>query len=180
LATRRRATTPTTEALDRFSAQFDDLFGRRSARQALRQHLIGPLLPREHNKVLSLLASLVPDAGRQALHHFLRDSPGDASALNQRRLALWQGRPDPAPHARGVFIVDETGDRKRGRGIALAARQDVGKLGKTANGVVAVTSHWADGHRHAPLGVRAHHPPRGCPGARPIPSSTPSPSLPGS
>ena len=40
----------------------------------------------------------------------------------------------------------------------LAARQYIGKLGHTANGVVAVTSHWADGRRHAPLGVRAYYP----------------------
>ena len=58
----------------------------------------------------------------------------------------------------GVLIVDETGDRKRGRGIVLAAQQYIGKLGHTANGVVSVTSHWADGKRHVPLGVRAYHP----------------------
>jgi SRSO17 transposase len=158
MATKRKATTPTTEAIDRFSAQFDDLFSRRSARQALRQYLIGLLLPREHNKALTVLASLVPDAKRQALHHFLHDSPWEASTLNRRRLALWQARPDLAAHSQGVLIVDETGDRKRGRGIVLAAQQYIGKLGHTANGVVAVTSHWADGQRHIPLGVRAYYP----------------------
>src|SRR5262249_9488150 len=91
-------------------------------------------------------------------HHFLHDSPWDASARNKRRLALWRRRPDLAPQSRGVLIVDETGDRKRGRGIALAARQHIGKRGNTANGVVAVASHWADGQRHAPLGVRAYRP----------------------
>jgi hypothetical protein len=158
MTTRRKATTPTTAAVDQFAAQFDDLFGRRSARQALRQYLIGLLLPRERNKALTVLASLVPDADRPALHHFLPASPWDAAALNERRLALWQRRTDLAPHSRGVLIVDETGDRKRGRGIVLAAQQDSGKLGKTANGVVAVTSHWADGQRHAPLGARADRP----------------------
>lgn len=58
MATKRKATDPTTEAIDQFSAQFDDLFSRRSARQALRQYLIGLLLPREHNKALTALASL--------------------------------------------------------------------------------------------------------------------------
>jgi hypothetical protein len=158
MATKRKPTARTTEAIDEFCAQFDDLFNRLAARQAFRQYLIGLLLPREHNKALTVLASLVPDADRQALHHFLHDAPWDASALNKRRLALWLKRSDLAPHAQGVLIIDETGDRKRGRGIVLAAQQYIGKLGHTANGVVSVTSHWADGKRHVPLGIRAYHP----------------------
>src|ERR671933_1382463 len=47
---------------------------------------------------------------------------------------------------------------KRGRKIVLAAQQPSGKLAHTANGVVSVTSHWADGTRHVPLGVRAYRP----------------------
>jgi SRSO17 transposase len=122
MATKRKATSSTTEAIDDFCAEFDDLFSRRAARQALRQYLIGLLLPREHNKALTVLASLVPDTNRQSLHHFLHDSPWDASALNRRRFALWQARSDLAPHAQGVLVVDETGDRKRGGGIVLAAQ----------------------------------------------------------
>ena len=62
-----------------------------------------------------------------------------------------------------MLIVDETGDRKRGRGIALAAQQYIGKLGHAANGVVSVTSNWADGARHVPLGVRPYRPAGGLP-----------------
>jgi SRSO17 transposase len=57
-----------------------------------------------------------------------------------------------------VLIVDETGDPKRGHRIVLAAQQYLGKLGHVANGVVAVTSHWTDGSRHAPLGVKPYRP----------------------
>jgi hypothetical protein len=57
-----------------------------------------------------------------------------------------------------VLIVDETGDPKRGHRIVLAAQQYLGKLGHVANGVVAVTSHWADGSRHVPVGVKAYRP----------------------
>jgi SRSO17 transposase len=57
-----------------------------------------------------------------------------------------------------VLIVDETGDRKRGRGIPFAAQQYIGKVGFTANGVVSVTSHWTDGTRHVPLGVKPYWP----------------------
>jgi SRSO17 transposase len=74
MPTPRKPTPPTTEAIDQFCAQFDDLFARYEERQALRQYLIGLLLPREHNKTLVELASIVPGARRQSLHHFLHDA----------------------------------------------------------------------------------------------------------
>jgi DDE superfamily endonuclease len=158
MATPRKPTNPTAQAIDRFCAQFDDLYCRVSERQAFRQYLIGLLLPREHNKTLTVLSSLVPGANRQRLHHFVHDSPWDCDAVNARRLSLWQQHRALGPHPDGVLIVDETGDRKRGHGIELAANQYIGKLGHTANGVVSVTSHWSDGTRHVPLGVRAYRP----------------------
>ena len=57
-----------------------------------------------------------------------------------------------------MLIVDETGDPKRGSRIVLAAPQYLGKLGHVANGVVAVTSHWTDGSRHVPVGVKPARP----------------------
>src|SRR5215813_11965126 len=158
MPTPRKPTAPTAEAIDQFCACFDTLFPRREERQAFRHYLVGLLLPREHNKTLTTLAALVPGAERQRLHHFLHDAPWEHAALNARRLASWRAHPVLGPHPGGVLIVDETGDRKRGHGIALAALQYIGKLGHTANGVVSVTSHWADGTRHVPLGVRAYRP----------------------
>jgi SRSO17 transposase len=158
MPTPRKPTAPTTEAIDQFCAGFDDLFARFEERTALRQYLIGLLLPREHNKTLVELAAIVPGARRQALHHFVHDAPWDAAALNRRRLQQWQAHPVLGPHAGGVLIVDETGDPKRGHRIVLAAQQYLGKLGHVAHGVVAVTSHWTDGSRHVPLGVRPYRP----------------------
>jgi hypothetical protein len=177
MATPRKPTRPTAEAIDQFCAPFDDVFSRLSARDAFRQYLIGLLLPREHNKALTVLAALVPGAERQRLHHFLHDAPWDSDALNRRRLALWQAHPDLAPHADGVLIVDETGDRKRGRGIVLAAQQYIGKLGHTANGVVSVTSHWADGTRHVPLGVKPYRPSARLPAGKADPAFRTKPEL---
>jgi SRSO17 transposase len=173
----RKPTPPTTEAIDLFCAAFDDLFGRYEERRALRQYLIGLLLPREHNKTLVELASIVPGADRQALHHFMHDAPWDAEALNRRRLERWQAHPYLGPHAGGVLIVDETGDPKRGQRIVLAAQQYLGKLGHVANGVVAVTSHWADGARHVPLGVKPYRPASRLPKGRKDPAFHTKPEL---
>jgi SRSO17 transposase len=173
----RKPTPPTTEAVDTFCAAFDDLFARYEERRALRHYLIGLLLPREHNKTLVELANIVPGANRQALHHFMHDAPWDAEALNRRRLERWQAHPYLGPHAGGVLIVDETGDPKRGHRIVLAAQQYLGKLGHVANGVVAVTSHWADGARHVPLGVKAYLPASRLPKGRNDPAFHTKPAL---
>lgn len=177
MTTKRKPTAPTTEAVDQFCAYFDELFARYEERRALRQYLIGLLLPREHHKTLVELAAIVPGADRQALHHFLHDAPWDAEALNRRRLEQWQAHPYLRPHAGGVLIVDETGDPKRGHRIVLAAQQYLGKLGHVANGVVAVTSHWADGGRHVPLGVKAYRPARRLPKGRKDPDFRTKPQL---
>ncbi len=177
MPTPRKPTAPTTEAIDQFCASFDDLFDRYEERTAVRQYLIGLLLPREHTKTLVELAALVPGARRQALHHFLHDAPWDAEALNRRRLQQWQAHPVLGPHAGGVLIVDETGDPKRGSRIVLAAQQYLGKLGHVANGVVAVTSHWTDGSRHVPLGVRPYRPASRLPKGRKDPAFHTKPQL---
>jgi SRSO17 transposase len=177
MPTPRKPTVPTTEAIDQFCAHFDDLFARFEERTALRQYLIGLLLPREHNKTLVELAASVPGARRQALHHFLHDAPWEAEALNRRRLQQWQAHPVLGPHAGGVLIVDETGDPKRGSRIVLAAQQYLGKLGHVANGVVAVTSHWTDGSRHAPLGVKSYRPASRLPKGRKDPAFHTKPQL---
>jgi len=110
MATPRKPTAPTAEAVDRFCGQFDDLFCRLAERSAFRHYVIGLLLPRERNKTLTELAALVPGADRQRLHHFLHDAPWDPDALGARRVALWRRYPDLGPHGNGVLIIDETGD----------------------------------------------------------------------
>jgi SRSO17 transposase len=177
MPTPRKPTPPTTAAIDQFCAAFDDQFARYEERTALRQYLIGLLLPREHHKTLVELAAIVPGVRRQALQHFLHNAPWDAEALNRRRLQCWQAHPYLGPHAQGVRIVDETGDPKRGHRIVLAAQHYLGKLGHVANGVVAVTSHWADGSRQVPVGVKPDRPARRLPRGKRDPAFHPTPQL---
>jgi SRSO17 transposase len=103
--------------------------------------------------------------------------PPDAEALNRRRLQQWQAHPYLGPHAGGVLILDETGDPKRGHRIVLAAQQEMGKLGHVANGVVAVSSHWTDGARHAPVGVKPYRPANRLPKGRKDPDFHTKPAL---
>ena len=59
----------------------------------------------------------------------------------------------------------------------LAAQQYLGKLGHVANGVVAVTSQWTDGTRHAPVGVKPYRPASRLPKGRTDPDFHTKPAL---
>src|SRR5450759_1452423 len=59
---------------------------------------------------------------------------------------------------RRVLVIDETGDRKDGHKTAHVARQYLGKLGKIDNGVVSVTSLWADEGVYYPLEIEPYTP----------------------
>jgi len=154
---------PIPEPLDRYAAQFDDLFTRVSQRVAFRQYLAGLLLPAERNKTLTALANTEPVIGAQhpaaqRLPWFLSESTWDAATLTTRRLEVLRTDPATAPHAQGVLIVDETGDRKDGEKTAHVGRQYLGNRGTIENGVVSVSSLWADDGVYYPLAVAPYTP----------------------
>jgi hypothetical protein len=154
---------PIPDPLEAYAAQFDDLFSRASQRQAVRQYLAGLLLPTERNKTLTALANTEPVVGAQApaaqrVQWFLSESTWDAAAISARRLALLRADPATAPHAGGVLIVDETGDRKDGDQTAHVGRQYLGNRGKIENGVVSVGSVWAEAGVYYPLAVEPYTP----------------------
>ena len=74
----------------------------------------------------------------------------EATATTTRRQLL-RTDPETAPHAQGVLIVEETGDRQDGDKTAHVGRQDLGVLGKTDTGLVAVSPLWAAARVYAPL-----------------------------
>lgn len=61
-------------------------------------------------------------------------------------------------HENGALVIDETGDRKDGTKTAHVGRQYLGSIGKTDNGIVAVSSLWADEHVSYPLHVAPYTP----------------------
>jgi SRSO17 transposase len=120
-------------------------------------------LPRDRNKTLTALAGAEPitqaqEAPVQRLQFFLSESSWDEAAVTQRRLELLVTDPLTRPHSRGVLIIDETGDRKDGTQTAHVARQYLGSLGKVDNGIVAVTSLWADERVYYPLHIQPYEP----------------------
>src|SRR4051812_42027712 len=150
--TKRRACPPAPGPLEGYAARFDALFGRLGQRRGFRDYLQGLLLPRDRNKTLTGLAGAEPITGAQhrevqRLQWFLTESAWDHQQVNAQRVQLLCEDPATAPHDAGVLVIDDTGDRKDGSATAHVARQYLqylGSVGKTGNGIVAVTSLWAD------------------------------------
>src|SRR5437773_8918082 len=140
---------PAPGPLEDYATHFDDLFDSLAQRRSFREYLAGLLVPSERHKTLTALVGAEPIVGAQApavqrLQFFLSESTWDADAVNTRRLDLLLGDGATAAHEQGVLVLDDTGDRKAGTKTAHVARQYLGAVGKTDNGIVAVTSLWAD------------------------------------
>jgi DDE superfamily endonuclease len=161
--TKRLPCPPAPGPLEDYAAQFDPLFARLAQRRGLRAYLQGLLLPRDRNKTMTALAGAEPIVGAQhaavqGLQWFLTESSRDHERVNQRRVELLMADPATAPHDQGALVLDDTGDRKAGRHTAHVARQYLGSLGKTDNGIVAVTSLWADERVYWPVDVVPYTP----------------------
>ena len=161
--TTRRPCPPAPGPLEGYAAQFDPLFARLAQRRGLRTYLQGLLLPRDRNKTLTCLVGAEPVVGAQqgavqGLQFFLSESPWDHEQLNQRRVELLRDDPATAPHDHGVLVIDDAGDRKAGTKTANVARQYLGSVGKTDNGIVAVTSLWASERVYWPVHVVPYTP----------------------
>src|SRR5258705_6177115 len=119
--TRRVPCPPAPGPLEGYAARFDDLFGSLAQRRGFREYLTGLLAPRDRNKTLTGLAGAEPVAGAQhaavqRLQYFLSQSTWDSEQVNDRRLGLLVSDPATAPHARGVLVIDDSGDVRTARG----------------------------------------------------------------
>jgi SRSO17 transposase len=154
--TQRRPCPAAPGPLEDYAARFDDLFGSLAQRRGFREYLAGLLAPRDRNKTLTALAGAEPVAGAQhpavqRLQFFLSESRWDPEQVNSRRLELLLNDPATAPHGGGVLVIDDSGDRKDGSKTAHVGRQWLGRYGKTDNGVVTVTTVWADERLYYPV-----------------------------
>ena len=154
---------PAPGPLEDYAERFDDLFGTLAQRRGLREYLTGLLLPRDRNKALTALAGMEPIVGAQGapaqrLQFFLSESAWEAEAVNTRRLRMLREDPKTAPHEQGVLVIDETGDRKDGKKTDHVGYQYLGSVGRIANGIVSVSSVWADNRIYYPLHVEPYTP----------------------
>ena len=170
---------PAPGPLEDYACAFDSIFSKRSQRESFRRYLEGLLLGCERNKTLTGLANTEPGVGAtkpqaQRLQWFLSESTWDPEQINQQRLALLSQDESTSANEQGVLIIDETGDRKWGSKTAHVGKQYLGstclrathrQVGKIDNGVVSLTSLFADERLYYPVALepytQAHHFARG-------------------
>jgi SRSO17 transposase len=161
--TKRRGIPTAPEPLEAYARHFDDLFGKSNQRDEFRRYLEGLLLPTERNKTLTGLANTEPYVGAQhpraqGMQWFLSEASWQEKQVQERRLQVLFEEPSTAPNGQGVLVIDEHGDRKRGQKTAHSGRQYLANVGKTDNGVVSVTSLWADEDVYYPLDFEPYTP----------------------
>jgi len=89
-------------------------------------------------KSLPAIAQSVGLPNAQSLHHFLQQAAWQVEDLRARRLWLIK----QLIGARSLILcIDETGDKKAGKTTDYVAKQYIGNLGKTANGIVSVNAY---------------------------------------
>jgi hypothetical protein len=180
--TTRRPCPPAPGPLEPYAQRFDSLFSSLAQRRGFRDYLQGLLLPRDRNKTLTGLAGAEPITGAQhrevqRLQWFLSESAWDHQQVNAQRVQLLCEDPATAPHERGALVLDDTGDRKDGTATAHVARQYLGSVGKIDNGIVAVTSLWADERVYWPVHAVPYTPASRLPGGERDPGFRTKPQL---
>lgn len=132
-----REAVETVSFVDHYCAVYEHLFATARSYEAFKFLHLGMIseIPR---KTLPAIAKAVGLPNDQVLHHFLTDSPWDVESLRNQRLSLilqqLQGRSI-------VLVIDDTGDRKKGKTTDYVARQYIGNLGKIDNGIVSVNAY---------------------------------------
>ncbi len=132
-----RLPSPTVNFVDEYCAAYQTLFPQVRSFEAFK-HLHLGMISDIKRKSLPAIAKVVGLDNQQSLHHFLTESPWRAADLMTERIRIilkMLGQREI------VLIIDDTGDRKKGKKTAYVKRQYIGNLGKVENGIVAVTAY---------------------------------------
>ena len=140
---------------ERWCQRFDDIFGHIAQKREFRNYL-GGLLGESERKNIQQMAANAVGVSYHKLHHFLTAAPWSAMELNQRRLEVMNQCRQTKINRGFSLIVDDSGHRKSGNFTEVVGRQYIGEIGKTENGVVAVTTHLYDGIKSLPLDIELY------------------------
>jgi SRSO17 transposase len=135
--TEPRAARPTVKFIDEYCDSYKSLFPEVRSFEAFKQLHVG-LVSDIKRKTLPNIAQVVGLENSQSLHHFITTSPWSANQLKKQRLELIL---KALNGQKIVVIIDETGDKKKGKKTDYVSRQYIGNLGKVENGIVAVTAY---------------------------------------
>ena len=133
----KRDAQPTVTIIDQYCSQYNDIFPEVRSYECfkyLHQGIISPI----RRKSLPEIAKVVGISSPQSLHHFLANSPWSVEELEDRRLRITL---EALKTQKIIVVIDETGDRKKGKKTDYVARQYLGSVGKVDRGIVSVNAY---------------------------------------
>ncbi len=133
----KRSPRTTVSVIDEYCSAYNDLFSDVRSYECfkyLHQGIISPI----KRKSLPEIAKVVGVSSSQSLHHFVANSPWSVTELRTRRLTLTK---NALKERKITLVIDETGDRKKGKKTDYVARQYLGSVGKIDNGIVSVNAY---------------------------------------
>jgi SRSO17 transposase len=133
--------------VDEYCQTYRNLFADVRNFEALKYLHLG-IISEIERKSLPAIARIIGLKDGQELHHFLRDTDWDVKAFRELRLWLIKAAIGNQPI---ILCIDETGDEKKGHATDYVAKQYIGNLGKTANGIVSVNAYAVVGNITYPL-----------------------------
>ncbi len=145
---------PTVGIIDEYCAEYKDLFKEVRNYECFKYLHLG-IISTIKRKSLPEIGKVVSINSPQSLHHFLANSNWSVDKLKQRRLNKLKKQLD----GRAItLVIDETGDRKKGKKTDYVARQYLGSVGKVDNGIVSVNAYGVYANITFPLIFRVFKP----------------------
>ncbi len=145
---------PTVAIIDEYCAEYKDLFKEVRNYECFKYLQLG-IISSIKRKSLPEIAKIVSINSAQSLHHFIANSEWSVKELKSRRLN--QLKKSLKGNAITV-VIDETGDRKKGKKTDYVARQYLGSVGKVDNGIVSVNAYGVYANITFPLSVKVYKP----------------------
>jgi SRSO17 transposase len=127
----------TAPVIDEYCAEYKDLFKEVRSYECFKYLHLG-IISSIKRKSLPEIAKTVGMISAQSLHHFISNSPWSVDELKGKRLSRILKALNGQPI---TVIIDETGDRKKGKKTDYVSRQYLGSIGKIDNGIVSVNAY---------------------------------------
>lgn len=145
---------PTVALIDEYCAEYKDVFKEVRNYECFKYLHLGIMSPIKR-KSLPEIAKIVSINSAQSLHHFIANSDWSVAQLKQRRFNKLKKALDGN---KITVVIDETGDRKKGKKTDYVARQYLGSVGKVDNGIVSVNAYGVYSNITLPLMVKVFKP----------------------
>lgn len=133
----RRDAYPTVGFIDEYCKEYREIFQKVRNYECFKYLHLGIMSPIKR-KSLPEIAKVVGINSAQSLHHFIANSEWEVEKLKRQRLEKIKRELGGGTR---TVVIDETGDRKKGKKTDYVARQYLGSVGKIDNGIVSVNAY---------------------------------------